>query len=254
MRLHLRRQVGQPNGSARLEREEAVARQSPPSAVTTWLRQGLRSRTCPLCRVGHKADREYIWHFYDERSNDMDAVEEVRRAFGFCGEHIEMLRRIDVEDMKTTLSISVLFADTFAGIVEQLQAIGPDSRFEPAPCPACASRDDYLRRNAEYLLDMLATSPGYREEFEASPGLCFPHFKLAWDLARTRGDREVLLAVQREASQSLLDELREHVRKHDDKYRHEPKGPERDSWQRAILLTAGWPPPARSAAEPEERR
>jgi hypothetical protein len=49
----------------------------------------------------------------------------------------------------------------------------------------------------------------------------------------------------------LLHELREHVRKHDDKYRREPKGPERDSWQRAILATTGWPPPAQSVAEPE---
>ena len=121
---------------------------SPAGAVTSWLRQGLANGICPLCRVAHKADREYIWHFYDEQSNDMGAVEEVRRAFGFCAEHIEMLRRIDVEDMKTTLSISVLFADTFTGIVEQLQALSPDAAFEPAPCPACASRDEYLHRNA----------------------------------------------------------------------------------------------------------
>jgi sarcosine oxidase delta subunit len=208
---------------------------------------------CPLCRVAHKADREYIWHFYDERSNDMGAVDEVRRAYGFCAEHIEMLRRIDVEDMKTTLSISVLLADTFAGIVNQLQDLSPDGSFETAQCPACASRDAYLHRNAEYLLDMLATSGGYRETFEASPGLCFPHFGLAWRLARTQGDRELLLSAQQRASESLLDDLREHVRKHDDRFRHEPKGPERDSWQHAIFLTTGWPSPSESAAHPEER-
>jgi hypothetical protein len=228
-------------------------RKEPSSAVTSWLRQGLANGICPLCRVAHKADREYIWHFYDERSNDMAAVEEVRRAFGFCPEHIEMLRRIDVEDMKTTLSISVLFADTFAGIVEQLRALSPDSAFEPEICPACASRDDYLHRNAEYLLDMVATTRGYRNTFESSPGLCFPHFALTWRMARTRDDRELLLSVQQDAADALLAELREHVRKHDDRYRHEPKGPERDSWRRAIFLTAGWPAPAQSAAEPEQR-
>jgi hypothetical protein len=204
--------------------------------------------------VAHKADREYIWHFYDEGSNDMGAVDEVRRAFGFCAEHIEMLRRIDVEDMKTTLSISVLLADTFAGIVDQLQELSPDVVFEPAQCPACASREEYLHRNAAYLLDMLATSDGYRNTFESSPGLCFSHFGLTWRLARTRGDRELLLSVQRRASERLLDDLREHVRKHDHRNRHEPKGPEQDSWRRAILLTTGWPPPAQSAAEPEQRR
>ena len=43
-----------------------------------------------------------------------------------------MLRRIDLDDMKTTLSISVLLADTFAGIVDQLQRLSPDVAFEPA--------------------------------------------------------------------------------------------------------------------------
>ena len=209
---------------------------------------------CPMCRVAHKADREYIWHFYDEQSNDMDAIEGVQCAFGFCAEHMEMLRRIDVDDMKTTLSISVLLADTFAGMVEQLQRLSPDQAFEPEQCPACASREAYLRRNAVYLLDMVATTNGYREQFSASSGLCFPHFKLAWQLARTRSDRELLLSVQRAATESLLGELREHVRKHDDIYRHEPRGPERDSWQRAILATTGWPAPAQSAAEPEQHR
>jgi Family of unknown function (DUF6062) len=252
MKLRFRRQA-QSNSPSRLPSRTRQARHEPASAVTSWLRQGFRQGICPLCRVAHKADREYIWHFYDERSNDMDAVDEVRRAFGFCAEHVEMLRRIDIEDMKTTLSISVLLADVFAGVVEQLQALSPDEPFAPAQCPACASRDEYVRRNAEYLLDMMATTRGYRNTFESSPGMCFPHFKFAWQLARTRGDRELLLSVQLTAAEGLLNELGEHVRRHDDRYRHEPKGPERDSWQRAIFLTAGWPPPAQSAAEPERR-
>ncbi len=253
MKLRRLRQAEASNGTSRLP-NRGVARQAPSGVVTSWLRQGLANDMCPLCRVAHKADREYIWHFYDEQSNDMGAVEEVTRAFGFCAGHIEMLRRIDVEDMKTTLSISVLLADTFAGVVDQLQDLSPDAAFKPAPCPACASRDDYLSRNALYLLDMVAASNGYREQFKASSGLCFPHFELTWHVARTRSDRELLLDVQQRATDSLLHELREHVRKHDDKYRHERKGPERDSWRRAIFLTAGWPPPAQSAAEPEERR
>jgi len=249
-----RRRHGQSNGSSRPPGKARTSRGAPSGVVTGWLRQGLAKGMCPLCRVAHKSDREYIWHFYDERSNDMGAIEEVRRAFGFCAEHIGMLRRIDVEDMKTTLSISVLFADTFAGIVDRLKELSPDGAFAPAECPACVSRDDYLHRNAQYLLDMIATTPGYREQFESSTGLCFPHLKLAWQLAPTRGDRELLLSVQRNATVSLLADLREHIRKHDNRFRHEPKGPERDSWTRAIFLTTGWPAPAQSAAEPEQHR
>jgi hypothetical protein len=110
-----------------------------------------------------------------------------------------------------------------------------------------------VRKNELYLLDGLATSPGHREKFEASPGLCFAHFELVWDLAPSHDDQQLLLTVQRNSARWLLHELCEHVRKHDHKFRHESNGAERDSWQRAIFLTAGWPPPSESAAEPEHR-
>lgn len=253
MRLRLRSRAGGSSERPKRWEDRTRERRSPPSTVTAWLRQGLRSGICPLCRVAHKADREYVWQFYDERSNDGAVLDEVSRAFGFCAQHIEMLRRIDVEDMKSNLAISTMFADTLAGMETQLGELGADDEFTPARCPACASRDLNLDKNALYLLDLLGTAPGYRESFEASPGLCFPHFKLAWDLAPLRVDRELLLAVQHRATSSLLQELREHVRKQDHKFSHEPKGPEQDSWQRAIFLTAGWPAPERSAGQPEQR-
>jgi uncharacterized protein DUF6062 len=218
------------------------------------LRQGMRTGMCPLCRVAHKADREYIWHFFDEGADQGDAIDKVRGAYGFCAEHIEMLRRIEVDGMSSTLAISTMFADTFAGIVASLEGISPRDSFRRDPCPACANRDALVRANAGYLLDLLATSPGHRETFEASSGLCFAHFALAWEAAPTRADRESLLAVQLRAARSLLHDLREHGRKHDVKFRREPKGAEADSWERAILMTAGWPAPVKSAAEPELRR
>ena len=252
MRLRLRPRASETPETPRRGRR-AVHRRSPPSVVTTWLRQGLRSGICPLCRVAHKADREYIWHFFDEGANDGDVIDTVRRSFGFCDEHIEMLRRIEMDGMKSTLAISTVFTDTLAGIVGDLDSMSVNARFHREPCPACANRDERLRANARYLLDVLATSPGHRETFEASPGLCFEHFELVWELAQAREDRELILSVQRKAARALLNDLQDHVRKHDQKFRHEPKGAERDSWQRAIFMTAGWPPPAESAAEPERR-
>jgi uncharacterized protein DUF6062 len=233
---------------------QAAERRSPPSVVTSWLRQGLRTGMCPLCRVAHKADREYIWHFFDVGADQGESIDAVRRAYGFCAEHIEMLRRIDMDAMKSTLAITLMLADTLAGIVEDLDTITPDRPFRRDPCPACANRDQHLRANARYLVDELATAPRHRLTFEASPGLCFVHFELVWELAPAREDRQLLLNVQRNAARSLLRDLQEHARKHDHKFRHEPKGPEQDSWQRAILVTAGWPPPAESAGEPERRR
>ena len=252
MRRRLRSRASDSSVIIRRERRPSE-RQSPPSVVTSWLRQGLRMGMCPLCRVAHKADREYIWHFFDVGADQGESIDALRRACGFCAEHIEMLRRIDMEGMQSTLAISTLFADTFTGIVEDLASLTPNASFQRTPCPACASRDQHLRANAQYLLDELATSPGHRETFEASPGLCFAHFELVWGVAGTIEDRKLILSVQRNATASLLHELEEHVRKHDNKFRDEPKGSEQDSWQGAIFLTTGWPPPAESAAVPERR-
>jgi hypothetical protein len=143
--------------------------------------------------------------------------------------------------------------DSLAGIVEDLDSLTPEARFRPAPCPGCANRAQALEANARYLLDELATSLGRRVAFEDSPGLCFAQFELVWRVAQAPDDRRLILEVQRKAARSLLVDLQEHVRKHDDKYRHEPKDPERDPWRRAILLTAGWGS-GESAAEPERRR
>ena len=152
---------------------------------------------CPLCRVAHKADREYIWHFFDEGSDQGESIDAVRRAFGFCDQHIEMLRRIELDGMRSTLAISTMFADTFAGIVADLDSLAPNAPFHRASCPACANRDKLVEANGQYLLDELATSPGDREDYESSPGLCFAHFELVWRLAQTREERELLLTVQR---------------------------------------------------------
>jgi hypothetical protein len=42
---------------------------------------------CPLCRVAHKADREYIWHFYDEGADQGDSIDELRRSCGCLLQH-----------------------------------------------------------------------------------------------------------------------------------------------------------------------
>lgn len=253
MRLHLPGKASNSPNDAAHDRQP-VDRRWPPGVLTRWLRQGLRSGMCPLCRVAHKADREYIWHFFDEGANEGEAIDVVQRAYGFCREHVDMLCRIEIEGMQSALGISTMFADTFAGIVSNLDSLTPRAEFQRAPCLACANRDKCMSANAQYLLDELATNPGLRERFDASPGLCFAHFELVRSFAQTTEERELLDRVQRDAASRLLTDLQEHVRKQDHRFRHEPKGAERDSWRRAVYMTAGWPPPSESAGEPEAHR
>jgi hypothetical protein len=213
----------------------------PSSALTRFIKQGLARGMCPLCRAAHKLEREYIWYFFDEYSDQQWALDELRASHGFCAAHAEALRQVEVEGVKSTLGISNVYLDTLEGLADQLAALSARGRLERTACPACAYRDEGVGKNARYLLEEIAESERSRERFLSSPGLCFPHFELVWD-AGDEGGRRLILDVQVRAVAGLVAELREHVRKQGDEARHEPKGPEQDAWLRAIWLTSGWPP------------
>ena len=228
----------------------------PHSALTRWLKQGLARDMCPLCRAAHKLDREYMWHFFDERSSDEDALDQVAAARGFCAEHAEQLRRIEVDGLKSTIAISDTYEHTLRALTNDLAALddGGGEALAATACPACANRDDGVAQNARYLLDELAENAGFRERFRASPGLCMAHFQLAWGASRTSEERAFLRDTELDAVRSLLGELQEHLRKQRAEHRHEPAGAETDSWQRALRLTGGWPEPAASGAVPESEK
>ncbi len=65
--------------------------------------------------------------------------------------------------------------------------------------------------------------------------------------------RQTVLDVQRRAVGESLADLNEFIRKEGNEAKHEPKGAERDAWQRALRLTASWPAPEQSAGVPEGR-
>ena len=164
----------------------------PHSALTRWLKQGLARDMCPLCRAAHKLDREYMWHFFDERSSDEDALDQVAAARGFCSHHAEQLRRIEVDGLKSTIAISDVYEHTLRTLAAELAALDDSHRLAAATCPACANRDHGVAQNARYLLDELSENAGFRERFRASPGLCVAHFQLAWDASRTSEERALL--------------------------------------------------------------
>jgi hypothetical protein len=223
------------------------------SALTRWLKQGLARGMCPLCRVAHKADREFLWHFFEEYSTSESGVEALRAARGFCGAHADALRRLEVDGLGSTLGISEIYEEVFFGIVDQLARldIGSEGAAAAAPCPACANREREVAANAEHLASLLREDARSRERFRQSGGLCLPHFAVAW--AVPESDRSLLLEVERTAAQAVLSELAEHIRKQGAEARDEPPGAERESWRRAIELTAGWPPPPDLIGVPEAR-
>jgi hypothetical protein len=220
------------------------------TVLTRWLRQGLKFGICPLCRASHKLDREFVWYFVDQWSMKDTTVDDVARARGLCAEHAEQVCRVEVDSLGSTLGIGNLYMATLERLRDDLEQLGTAAELAQESCPACVYREDGIARNARHLLDELGSNAGFREQLEASSGLCIPHFRLVWRSADS-GQREVLIAVERAAAARLIDELAEHLRKQRAEFAHEPAGAEADSWQRAIWLTSGWPAPATPASVPE---
>lgn len=214
----------------------------PNSALTRFIKQGLNRRLCPLCRVAYKVEGEYTWAFLDEYSHDETTLDRLRRSRGFCAEHAERLRRLEVEGLQSNLGISTVYLDTLSGLREELEALAEGGDLGPAePCPACANRDQELAKNARYLVEEIAESERSRERFLASEGICLPHLELVWQHARDDLQRELVLSVQRRVVEELIAELEENIRKQGHEYDGEPSEREADSWRRAIRLTVGWP-------------
>jgi hypothetical protein len=225
---------------------------APTSGVLSrWLRQGVRFGVCPLCRVAHKADREYMWQFSEEGFGDGARMAELARARGFCSVHTEMLTRIDLE-LRSMLGVSTVYAELFGDLLAELERIAPGDRIEAAPCPACLNRDHVVAQNGRYLLGLLGEDGVFADRFRSSAGLCFAHFGLVWAIGGSAEARTLLLDVQRRAVATIDADLREFIRKEGVEARHEPRGAEHTAWQRAIRLTAGWPPPSASAGVPEQ--
>jgi hypothetical protein len=212
----------------------------PNSALTRWLKQGLARGECPLCRVAHKAEHEYLWYFFDEYSTQDEALEEVRAARGFCARHAGGLRRIEVDNLRSTLGLSQTYEDTLTGLLADLDALRPGDPLTRARCPACAYRDEDVDRHTRHFVALLGEDERSRERFEASPGLCVAHFEAAWRAAG--GSTATLLRdVQRRAAHDLRDQLTEHIRKQGAEAQAERPGADADAWERALWLTAGWP-------------
>ena len=227
---------------------------APSGTLTRWLRQGIELGICPMRRVAHKADREYVWHFSEEGFGNVDAMAALASAHGFCAEHAGMLVTID-HRVKSMLGVSTIYAELFSDITEELNALAvTDAHTGEGQCPACANRAEMLTKNARYLLASLAAPAGtIAEHYPDSCGLCFPHFELAWNTGGSDRAREILLAVQRRVSGEILADLNEFIRKEGAEAKHENKGGEQDAWQRAARLTTGWPAPDVSPGVPESQ-
>ena len=226
------------------------------------LRDALAQPGCAVCRLKADAADRFLDGLLWESVNDPGRRREIRQARGFCHRHAWSLVRAGA-----SLGVAIVPRDVLQSVLGALEsaAFEPSSpwsvrrvhealdpgqpaastaelvaQLEPqAPCPACAWVEKMEAIYLDELVSHLIGEDGLLAGYEASDGLCLPHFRQA--LARVRDERvfEPLLDAQRAVWDRLVTHLDEFIRKNDHRFRDETWGEERDAWLRAIAALAG---------------
>lgn len=221
---------------------------------------------CAFCKLQLRAAERYIDALLWESVNDPRIRREVSAARGFCNHHAWLLVRPG-----GALSSAIIYRDVVQSVTRIVLGAAParrttlwqritrrlrpqrgaDNRLAQAlaptqSCPVCLNATEIDAHLSSTVLVALAKSDDLLTHYRGSAGLCLHHFRTLLDHTHHADHHAALVAVQCEVWTALDGELAEFIRKNDHRFRGEPFGAERDAWERAIALTSGPLPAARS--------
>jgi len=210
------------------------------------LHEALGRPGCPLCRLRGSAGNRFVEDLLYEGVTDPDRRASVRQALGFCRDHSLVMLHATA-----SLGVAIITQDLLSTLLRALEGAQhrPRQRRDrlaarlsaEAPCPACAWADTMVSHYVAELVSGITERGELLARYQASDGLCLPHFRLVLDSVSSRQVFEILVSTQRSIWERLVAELGEFIRKCDHRFHDEKWGEERDSWQRAISSLAGIP-------------
>ncbi len=201
---------------------------------------------CPLCRLTRRWAEDYLDNTLYERVTDVGERVAIRDARGYCNLHAWML----TERQGAILGTAIIQQDVLQTVLAILQDYrGQRGGYKQArrlahqlhptaKCPVCV----HCREMETIAIHALFTNmddPPLQAALSKAGVICLPHFIQALEQVENDDQARWLLNFQRQALQTLCDELSELIRKHDYRFSHEGLGTERDSWLRAIGIVSG---------------
>ncbi len=222
------------------------------------LQEGLVRGECPVCFSSGKATRRYIHSFLYEGMMSSLARQEFLEGGGFCREHFWEAKNIERKCWADGFGVAILCENLLEAFATDLEKLGKtkagsnmsflkirkpakrrEGRFLPgSKCLACEIGRSTEQRYLATLEELLAES-NFRERFEQSAGLCVGHIHTISEHWTSEAAIKVVKHVATDQIRKLIDQVREFQRKHDYRYKHEPRGPEWSSPERAIAFLAG---------------
>lgn len=214
---------------------------------------------CALCRLLLRGVEQFIDSMLYEFTNTNDMHAAFSASRGMCSEHGHLLR---YNKQGNVLAIARLYRTALDDVLAALNApaappqspswaerlLGGAARANNAPladrlepetgCIACDVMAEY-ERDYVGIICRYAGEARFQEAFQASDGLCLPHFRQVTRALTNPDDTRALVGIQTAIWQGLRAELETFIDKQNYEHIGEPIGREGDSWVRAIMRMAG---------------
>ncbi len=185
---------------------------------------------CPICSLIIQDGLSYLDSLMYERITDVPTRRELLDSFGLCNSHtwqLSKVPRISAADLGFAIVASGLLrkfdhlaATRPRGKKRTLKSVFAKkartirSRIKHKPCPACRHVAQFESYRLKELLDYLPEEE-FSQRYEASQGICLPHFLLAEESYSDHPNFDHLLEVQATKARSLMNTLEQFVEKHD---------------------------------------
>jgi hypothetical protein len=224
------------------------------------LERGLASGGCLVCSSLRQVARRYIFSFLYEGMMSGSARAQFLEGGGFCREHFWQAKAIETECWADGFGLAILCENLLARTLNDVErlpnakhakktfifGIEKPSNGTPAKCgvipgSGCTVCVTLKESENHYLvvLQNLLEEAQFSQQYQRSPGLCFYHLRAS---AQQWSSAAALTLVRSTASKvvrQLIADLREFQRKHDYQFRHEPRGAESASPERALDFLVG---------------
>jgi hypothetical protein len=236
------------NTSAAAKAQQLV--QSQPM-ICAALEKAFKAGGCVLCQVLRHKEQRSLFSFLYEGMMTPGACQEFLDGGGFCARHFRLAVLVSRSEHLGLLGMAMLCSRLVPAAEEVAEHA---AKRHKRPIGLARSKQDYgvwpghacifcreLRGTEEQLVRALEDLMD-AEEFSlplSQHGLCLRHTQLVLKGWKDEAKREWVLDVIRRYAAELTGDLKEFLRKHDYRYRHEPYGREKEIVKRCLEFLMG---------------
>jgi len=180
---------------------------------------------CPLCYLTRKARNLFLSSLWYESVNDVGLRNRLHRSLGFSPE-----AAATSQAMGDSLGMSIVYRALSEDVADRLHT---HRSVHPAePCPV-AEHVAIMNRNSVTALAAHYVAEDVQALHDKSFAFCLQHIQEMLDALPTPGLQRTLRQIEEKKFRKLREELDTFIAK-SDYQNHEPPGPERDAWLRAV--------------------